>query len=128
MPSYTSRVTPGQSSQVAPAKLNAKLHQPSYSVSVQPSQRCCERHYDSRVALTGRVVIDLPDPFRVVAVVKVVELHDVLCVVEGVEVVDLPDVLCVVAGAKVCCVLFQVSRWWTYLTYCVLLQVPGCVV
>ena len=58
-------------------------------MSVQPSQRCCERHYDSRVALTGRVVTDLPDTFRVVAGVKVVDLHDVLCVVAGVTVVDL---------------------------------------
>ena len=80
------------------------------------------------MALTGRVVIDLPDPFRVVAGVKVVLLHDELCVFESVEAVDLPDVLCVVAGAKVCCVLLQVSRWWTYLTYFVLFQVPRFVV
>ena len=41
------------------------------------------------MALTGRVVVDLPDPFRV----------DV-----GVTLVDLPDILCVVAGAKMCIV------------------------
>ena len=69
--------------------------------------------------MTGRVVIDLPDPFRVVAVVKVVQLHDVLCVVAAVMVVVLPDVLCVVAGVKVCCVLLQVSRWWWWLFPCV---------
>ena len=42
--------------------------------------------------------------------------------------VDLPDILCVVAGARMCCVVLQVSQWWTYLTYCVLFQVPRCVV
>ena len=45
------------------------------------------------MALTGRVVTYLPDPFRVVAGVKVAEIHDVLCVVVGVTVVDLPNVL-----------------------------------
>ena len=40
------------------------------------------------MALTGKMVVDLPDPFRIVAGVKVMELHDVLCVVAGVTVVD----------------------------------------
>ena len=39
-----------------------------------------------------------------------------------------PETLCVVAGTKVCCVLLQVSRWWTYPKRCVLLQVPRCAV
>ena len=72
MPSYTSHVTPGQSSQARDIA----------SVTT-----------DGRMVLTGSVIIDLLDPFRVVAGVKVVDLHDVLCVVAGVTVVDLPNVL-----------------------------------
>ena len=53
------------------------------------------------MALTGRVVVDLPDPFRVVSDVRVIELHGVLCAVAGVKVVNLPDVLCAVAGVRV---------------------------